>query len=116
MWFSLEGLADVVVRLVEELLVQLLDPSDLGRQSSQGVPEDHQIDKLLADAPFGPRKGELVGVEVPSVLIGLLLVKVCLYDGVPSVSFAYQLLQLSVHHMKYTARTFITVTHIHAYI
>ena len=29
MWFSLEGLADVIVSLVEELLVQLLNPPDL---------------------------------------------------------------------------------------
>jgi len=65
---SLECYAKVSVGAVEEVLVELLDPPYLRSQSGQGLPKDHEVDKLLAQAPLGRGECELVCIEVPTVL------------------------------------------------
>ena len=62
----LEGFADI--RCIVQLLVQLLDPTDLRGQPCDWIPEEKKVDKLPADAPLALGNCILVGIEVPSVL------------------------------------------------
>ncbi len=54
-----------VVGCVVSVHVDLLDPRDVGLEARDGLPEEHEVHELAADAPLLQGQRELVGVEVP---------------------------------------------------